>query len=278
MKLLYVEDNPFDRDLTRRALLQQIPDLVWDVADSVQLAQEKLQQQVYDVLLLDMWLQDGSGLEVLLYARRRRLNVAAVAVAGAGDEASVIQFLKAGAQDYVPKRPRYLDTLGVRLQHAVERRDTGVQLPTVLTVLYVESHQDDVELTRRQFARRAPHIELVALADAASALTWLEGGGCADVALLDYRLPGMDGLELLAALKQRAPTLPCVLITGRGDEMAASQAMHLGAIDYVIKEHGYVAALPWVIEHAHVLSAYVALRMACEQDVSQGSQRSGCAQ
>ncbi|MEQ1663351.1 MAG: response regulator [Thiobacillus sp.] len=268
MKLLYVEDNPFDRDLTRRALLEQMPGLVWDTADSVQAAQAKLQQQEYDVLLLDMWLQDGSGLDVLLYARRRKLAVAVVAVAGAGDEASVIQFLKAGAQDYVPKRPQYLDTLGQRLQLAVERKGTAVQLPTVLTVLYVESHLDDIELTRRQFARRAPHLELVLQADAASALAWLHSGGRADVALLDYRLPGMDGIELLAALKQHSPALSCVLITGRGDEMAASQAMHLGAVDYVIKEPGYIAALPWVIEHAHLASAYAALCLACKQAVA----------
>ena len=35
MKLLYVEDNPFDRDLTRRALLKQIPDLEWETATGV---------------------------------------------------------------------------------------------------------------------------------------------------------------------------------------------------------------------------------------------------
>lgn len=263
MKLLYVEDNPFDRDLTRRALLAQLPGLMWDTAASVAEAIAKLDEQRYDVLLLDMWLQDGYGLDVLLHARRRRLDLAAVVVAGAGDEASVIQFLKAGAQDYLPKRNDYLAGLGERLQRARQRFSASARPDTVLTVLYVESNADDVELTRRHFERRAPHLALVVQPDGPAALAWLDDPAHrADVALVDLRLPGMTGLELLAQLQTRC-RIPCMLITGRGDEAAAAQAMHLGAVDYIIKDHGYVAALPCLIEHAHVLSAYAALRLAC---------------
>lgn len=263
MKLLYIEDNPFDRDLTRRTLLKQLPDLEWDTAASVREAIDKIAGQRYDVLLLDMWLQDGCGLEVLLHARRHDLDVAVVVVAGAGDEASVIQFLKAGAQDYVPKRGKYLEQLGDHLVRAQEKQREKMLPNTVLDVLYVESDSDDIELTRRHFERRAPHLNLVVQPDAESALAWLDvPNQHADVALLDLRLPGMSGLELLEVLRTRYK-LPSILITGRGDEVAAAQAMNLGAVDYIIKEHGYVAALPCVIEHAHVLAAYSALRLTC---------------
>lgn len=263
MKLLYVEDNPFDRDLTRRALLKQIPGLGWDTAAGVQEAIGKLSSQHYDVLLLDMWLQDGCGLDVLLHVRRNGLDVAVVAVAGAGDEASVVQFLKAGAQDYVPKRGKYLEQLGEHLVRAQKRLQENIRPGTVLTVLYVESSSDDVELTRRHFERRAPHLSLVAHPDGPAALAWLaQPGNRADVVLLDLRLPGMSGLELLEIL-QGQYKLPSILITGRGDEAAAAQAMSLGAVDYLVKEHGYVAALPCAVEYAHMLAAYSALRLAC---------------
>lgn len=262
MKLLYVEDNPFDRDLTRRALLKQVPGLEWDTVGSVHDAVARLDAQAYDVLLLDMWLQDGCGLDVLLHARRRGLDVAVVVVAGAGDEASVVQFLKAGAQDYVPKRGPYLDQLGERLQQARTRLREALHPTTLLTVLYVETSRDDIELTRRHFERRAPHLDLVIHADGEAALAWLDApGNHADVALLDLRLPGMSGLELLEALCRRH-RIPSILITGRGDEAAAAQAMRLGAVDYIVKEHGYVSALPCIVEHAHVLAAYAALRVA----------------
>lgn len=102
VKLLYVEDSPFDRDLTRRALLKQIPGLEWDAVPSVHEAIARADARPLEVLLLDMWLQDGCGLEVLLHVRRRGTSVPVVVVAGSGDEAGVIQFLKAGAQDYQP--------------------------------------------------------------------------------------------------------------------------------------------------------------------------------
>lgn len=261
MKLLYVEDNPFDRDLTRRALLKQIPRLEWDAAPGVREAIGKLDSQKYDVLLLDMWLQDGCGMDVLLHVRRHNLDLAVVIVAGSGDEGSVIQYLKAGAQAYVPKRGMYLEQLGGQLTRAQERLRDNIRPSTVLTVLLVESSVDDVELTRRHFDRRAPHIHLEVQPDGAAALAWLaRPGHRVDVALLDLRLPGMTGLELLESL-QAQYKFPCILITGRGDEVAAAKAMGLGAVDYIIKEHGYVAALPCVIEYAHLLAAYSALRL-----------------
>lgn len=263
MKLLYVEDNPFDRDLTRRALLKQIPGLEWDTAESVQEAIGKLAGPRHDVLLLDMWLQDGSGLDVLLHVRRNNLDLAVVMVAGAGDEASVVQFLKAGAQDYVPKRGNYLDQLGSHLLRAQKRLHENIRPKTVLTVLYVESSQDDIDLTRRHFERRAPHLELVVQPDGEAALAWLaEPDHHADVVLLDLCLPGMSCLELLEILQTRY-TLPSILVTGQGDEAVAAQAMNLGAIDYIIKEPGYVVALPGVIQYAHVLAAYTALQPTC---------------
>ncbi|MCA1978020.1 MAG: response regulator [Thiobacillus sp.] len=264
MKLLYVEDNPFDRDLTRRALLKQLPGLEWDAVDSVRDAIDRLENgSAYDVLLLDMWLPDGNGLDVLLHARRRGLDVAVAVVAGAGDEASVVRFLKAGAQDYLPKRGNYLDRLGERLLRARARLAETARPPLLLTALYVESTPADVDLTRRHFERRAPHIALAVQSDGPAALAWLETPGHhADVALIDLRLPGMSGLELLDTLRARH-ALPCILITGRGDEVAAAEAMRLGAVDYVVKEHGYVAALPSLVEHAHVLAAYAALQQAC---------------
>jgi DNA-binding NtrC family response regulator len=261
MKLLYIEDNPFDRDLTRRALLKQIPGLQWDTAVGVAEANAKLDTQKYDVVLLDMWLQDGSGMDVLLHVRRHSLETAVVVVAGSGDESSVVQYLKAGAHDYIPKRGMYLEQLGGHLTRAQDKLHRNIRPSSVLTVLLVESSTDDVELTRRHFERRAPHISLVVKPDADGALAWLaQSGHHVDVALVDLRLPGMSGLELLEQL-QTQYKVPVVLITGRGDEAAAARAMNLGATDYIIKEPGYVAALPSVIEYAHLLAAYSALRL-----------------
>lgn len=66
------------------------------------------------------------------------------------------------------------------------------------------------------------------------ALDQLETGTAA-CALVDLRLPGMSGLELLEHLRARRIGLPVVMITGHGDVAAAVRAMKAGALDFVEK-------------------------------------------
>ncbi|WP_437879753.1 sigma-54-dependent transcriptional regulator [Pseudomonas sp. LRF_L74] len=61
------------------------------------------------------------------------------------------------------------------------------------------------------------------------------GEDFAGIVVSDIRLPGIDGLELLARLKQRDPSLPVVLITGHGDISMAVSAIRDGAYDFMEK-------------------------------------------
>jgi DNA-binding NtrC family response regulator len=56
-----------------------------------------------------------------------------------------------------------------------------------------------------------------------------------DVILLDLRLPGLDGLEVLAKLKQEVQALPVVMLTAHQDIKTAVRATQLGAFDYLTK-------------------------------------------
>ncbi|SFF56520.1 two component, sigma54 specific, transcriptional regulator, Fis family [Duganella sp. CF458] len=57
------------------------------------------------------------------------------------------------------------------------------------------------------------------------------------VLVSDVRLPGMSGLELLAAARAIDPDLPVILVTGHGDISMAVQAMHDGAYDFLEKPY-----------------------------------------
>ena len=56
-----------------------------------------------------------------------------------------------------------------------------------------------------------------------------------DLAILDMRMPQMNGLALMQALRADSPALPVMIMTGFGSMDSAVEALNLGAIDYVSK-------------------------------------------
>lgn len=53
--------------------------------------------------------------------------------------------------------------------------------------------------------------------------------------LLDIRMPGMDGLEVQQALRDKGVTLPVIIMTGHGEVSLAVRAMKAGAVDFIEK-------------------------------------------
>jgi DNA-binding response OmpR family regulator len=56
-----------------------------------------------------------------------------------------------------------------------------------------------------------------------------------DAVLLDYNLPGMNGLEVLRRIRERDPQVKVIMITGHGNVQVAVDAMKAGASDYLSK-------------------------------------------
>src|ERR1044071_5086336 len=122
MKVLYVEDDPHDADLTVRALRKSARPFHLEVVSTIgeALARlERIARDPLDLVLTDMRLRDGDGLSLLQHVREHGLPVAVVVITGMGDEETAVAALKARADDYVMKRKNYLDRLPVILESAL---------------------------------------------------------------------------------------------------------------------------------------------------------------
>jgi two-component system response regulator ChvI len=67
------------------------------------------------------------------------------------------------------------------------------------------------------------------------ALEYFRGGGEADVILLDWRMPGMNGLEVLRHLRRAGTTTPVIFLTVLSDDIYEEAALEGGAIDFIDK-------------------------------------------
>jgi putative nucleotidyltransferase with HDIG domain len=66
--------------------------------------------------------------------------------------------------------------------------------------------------------------------------------------LLDYKLPDMNGKEVIERLSEKGCKVPFIVITGHGDEKVAVDMIKLGAGDYIDKEYDLLDLLPYSVE------------------------------
>lgn len=56
-----------------------------------------------------------------------------------------------------------------------------------------------------------------------------------DVVLLDFKMPGMDGIEMLKLIKVMHPSVEVIMVTGHGDTQSREEVMSCGAFGYIMK-------------------------------------------
>lgn len=101
------------------------------------------------------------------------------------------------------------------------------------TILVVDDDAVDRELAERCLAAM-DDLEVLHAADGNAALELIKSRE-PDLVLTDLRMPGMDGLELVSEVQQNYPLLPILLMTSKGSEQVAVQALKAGAASYVPK-------------------------------------------
>ncbi|MCK9386859.1 MAG: response regulator [Sulfuritalea sp.] len=99
-------------------------------------------------------------------------------------------------------------------------------------ILLVDDEEDFLETTSRRLRRRS--FEVRTAARCAEAVTEVLSGW-PHVVVLDVMLPDTDGMECLRRIKEVAPHLPVVMLTGHASLQASVWGLEHGASDYCLK-------------------------------------------
>ncbi|HUC10421.1 MAG TPA: response regulator transcription factor [Stellaceae bacterium] len=77
--------------------------------------------------------------------------------------------------------------------------------------------------------------EVTSFANGSDALAYLDGGGGADVMLLDWRMPQLTGIEVLRRMRGQGIAIPVIFLTALSDDIYEEAALAGGAIDFIDK-------------------------------------------
>jgi PAS domain S-box-containing protein len=252
-KILLLEDNTIDSELIKKELSIQRPDWELCVVNKIEKARTQINETQYDIALFDINLPDGNGIDLLVELRENKIKIPIIVLTAGGTEELVLAALKAGASNYIPKKLGYYKIVAEQIDYTVSR---AIQNSQLISVLYIEHHSNDYDLTSRHLRKHAQHINLTKAIDSQDALNLLPISNdlpCKyDVLMLDYKLPGLNALEISKIIRHdRQLSIAIVIVTGQGNESVALEALKIGVDDFIVKRKNYLLSLPYVLTSAY---------------------------
>jgi len=115
-----------------------------------------------------------------------------------------------------------------------------------LKLVVIEDNDAHFHLIQRAIIKAYPDVLIHYFQEAYGCLERLDDIN-PDLIMVDYLLPGMNGIEFLETLNRGKKEIPVIMITGQGDENVAIRAMKLGAWDYLVKSGDFFTLIPGVI-------------------------------
>jgi len=103
----------------------------------------------------------------------------------------------------------------------------------IAKVLLVDDESPFVEALSKRLTMRELQVSIAL--SGPEALEKLEHDPSTDVVVLDVKMPGMDGIETLKAIKARYPLIEVIMLTGHATVESAIDGMKVGALDYLMK-------------------------------------------
>jgi len=155
MKILLIEDEESLSDAIRSYLTQS--DFLCEAVATAADAEEKIDLYDYDVVLVDINLPDGSGLELIELLKKARSSSGILIISARNSLDDKIEGLNLGADDYITK-PFHMAELNARIRSVVRRRQFEGHPEIVFKEIRIDTdtadvfvNTDKVELTGKEY-------------------------------------------------------------------------------------------------------------------------------
>ena len=100
-------------------------------------------------------------------------------------------------------------------------------------VMLVDDEVPFVEIMTKRLEKRS--LQIISAYDGQEALEKLDKNRNVDVVILDVKMPGIGGIEVLREIKKSYPLIEVIMLTGHATVETAIEGMKLGAYDYLMK-------------------------------------------
>src|SRR5436305_1075779 len=264
-RVLVVDDDPALLQALPAALRIRMAAVTVDTADSAAVAIDRIAAIDYDAIVTDIKMPGMDGVALLSEMRTRRPGTPVLMITGHGGHALAVQALRGGADDFIQKpidRDYFVESLRRAIEeHALNRRAKERELA-------LRRCANELEQIAARLGNDQPRVLIVdddpALLEALPHTLRLRMAGVAvdtadsaaaaldriavqdyDAIVTDIKMPGMDGLELLAEIRMRRPDTPTLMITGHGEHELVVDALRGGAYDFIPKpiDRDYLVAV-----------------------------------
>lgn len=233
--VLLVDDE--EAFLTATATALQRRQFVVRTASDGNAAIVALQRETFDVVVLDVKMPGISGDDLFHMIKARWPEIPVVMLTGHGSFQHAFSSSREGVVEYLAK-PCEIERFASVLWGVVAQGDNqGAEGQDASTdpdirVLVVDDEQELLDVVERMLGRRG--MKVATAKDAEHAFERLASEGF-DVVLVDLRLRGESGLDLLDRIRRNHPSVEVIVQTGQPTAQSAVEALHRGAFDYLIK-------------------------------------------
>lgn len=231
--VLLVDDEIELLESASRVLARRQLDVV--TAPSGERALAILARKRIDLVVLDEKMPGLSGTEVFELIGSLYPGMPVIMLTGHGSVQHAFHMSKHGVVDYVAK-PCDFNDLASKIHGALQKTPEDQSAPSAvggpIKVLLIDDEVDFLDALSRVLRRRGVGVRTARSGQAG--LEVLEHHPI-DVVILDLKMPGMDGLEVLRRVKATFPPCEVILLSGHPTSANTRAGLQLGAADYLVK-------------------------------------------